>query len=252
MEIEMSNIQEQLYLTKYGRKIWMEKDTWLASRIMQSNGPYQARNLNALKLLVPHSRVTLDIGANVGMNTIEYADFSDHVYSWEPHPTTHGWAVRNLQENAISNTTLFNAGVGDKPGKLWMKVQAHNDGQNAIAKGQTDDPSYKPEWANGPCVDIHTIDQHNLQNVDIIKIDTEGYELKVLRGAENTILKYRPVVQAEIDPNHMKKFGDKPQDIFDWFSTRDYRIENYKGVAKGPIWGKEKGILDYFFIPCHT
>lgn len=233
-----------LHTTRYGRKLWMEEGSWLATRLVDRRNPYQSKNLRALQRLVPHSRLTLDVGANVGMNTIEYAQFSDQVWSWEPHPQTFEFCKRNMVENNITNATLYNAAAGDVAGLAHIIEYRCSDGCNRIARAGND-----KDHTNGPVTVVNRVDDFHPQNVDIIKIDAEGYELKVLAGAETTIDRCRPVVQCEIESAHLKKYGGLPQDVFDWFLTRDYLIQNYKGENRAPIWEKEKGILDYIFVP---
>jgi FkbM family methyltransferase len=233
-------IKHKIYTSRSGKKICLEEGCWLSTRI-EGLGPYQARNLNALKRLVPKSRTTLDIGANVGMNSVEYADFSDLVYSFEPHPDTFQMLTTTIHANNLKNVILYNEGVGNKKTSIAMKVMLNNDGQNCMARSDA--------FANGPIVTVNTIDSKNIQNVDVIKIDVEGFELKVVEGARKTISESRPVIQAEVIASHMRRYEDSPQGLYDFLINLDYRCEDYKGKILSTTYVKEKGIADTFFIP---
>lgn len=236
-------METRLYTNRYGKKIYLEDGDWLGEQRYEGKGPYQQRNLKCLQELCPHSRVTLDIGANVCMNSIEYAEFSDWVYAWEPFPQTAEMAQMTIDANEIENITLYNCGLGSEQKQYETKAVEKNSGQNHVL------PFKKNAKATGPTIYVETLDSYGLNNVDIIKIDVEGFEMEVLQGGEQTIVKNKPIVQVEIDEKHLKKYGRTPQEINDWFLERGFEPYKYNGERLPDTWKKEKGIMDSFFIP---
>lgn len=238
----MNNMKTQTFTTKYGKKVVMEEGSWFGKQRIENKGPYQQRNLKFLKDMCPHSRVTLDIGAHVGMNTIEYADFSDHVYAWEPFKETYEMALMTIDANNVKNATIYNAGLGSENTNIKTIQREGYSAQNQIR------PEDSKSKKDGPVVDIRTLDSYNFTNVDIIKIDVEGYEMEVLQGAIETIKNNNPIVQVEIDGKHLKRFKYTPQDIYDWFLERNFAPYRYDGTQLSETYKKEKGVMDTFFI----
>jgi FkbM family methyltransferase len=75
-------------------------------------------------------------------------------------------------------------------------------------------------------VPVKNLDDYNLDNVALIKIDVQGYEPYVLDGAKQTILKNKPVIFIEIEPEHLEMFGFNEYDIFNKLFDLGYQVIN--------------------------
>lgn len=254
--------EEELVTNTYGRQYWIYKnDTFYQQRIANA-GPYQKQNLVALRRLLESANTILDCGMNIGMNTIEYATFSKNVIGFEPTPQTFDMAEKNVKLNqnqsSIKNwyekydinanmkvsgkIELYNLGLGESQGEFELSVKINNAGQNHILKENS-------KATNTVKVKIITLDSLNLENIDAIKVDTEGYEFAVMKGAEKTIDKNRPIIQLEIDPKHCKRFEYTPQQLTDWLYQKDYKSYLCDGTIAGPIWEPVKNKIERFFVP---
>lgn len=96
------------------------------------------------------------------------------------------------------------AALGDQEGVIDMFGGTHN-----------------PEAGKKLSVPCYTLDSFRLTGVDYIKIDVEGFELKVLKGAERTIERWRPVIV--IEQNDATLAGEKPQAAKAWLEARGYQ-----------------------------
>ena len=264
--------QKILITNKIGRQYWLwDSDSFYTQRLQA--GPYQKQNLLHLRHLCPKPRTVLDIGMNIGMNTIEYATFAEKVVGFEPVPTTYQIAVDNIALNAQHQDPTkgwFNDGAGWASllptghiqtenvalGPIAGTVEMHikkNDGHNRVSNDGYSTPTGKTVKANTGyqrvTVPQHTLDSYHFENVDIIKIDVEGYELEVLKGADQTIATNRPIVQVECVETQPRAFGSKIQDLFDYFTTRNYVITTADGIIRGPEWCYVKKMMDRFMIP---
>jgi len=264
--------QKILITNKIGRQYWLwDSDSFYTQRLQA--GPYQKQNLLHLRHLCPKPRTVLDIGMNIGMNTIEYATFAEKVVGFEPVPTTYQIAVDNIALNAQHQDPTkgwFNDGAGWASllptgqiqtenvalGPIAGTVEMHikkNDGHNRVSNDGYSTPTGKTVKANTGyqrvSVPQHTLDSYHFENVDIIKIDVEGYELEVLKGADQTIATNRPIVQVECVETQPRAFGSKIQDLFDYFTTRNYVITTADGIIRGPEWCYVKKMMDRFMIP---
>jgi FkbM family methyltransferase len=264
--------QKILITNKIGRQYWLwDSDSFYTQRLQA--GPYQKQNLLHLRHLCPKPRTVLDIGMNIGMNTIEYATFAEKVVGFEPVPTTYQIAVDNIALNAQHQDPTkgwFNDGSGWASllptgqiqtenialGPIASTVEMHikkNDGHNRVSNDGYSTPTGKTVKANTGyqrvSVPQHTLDSYHFENVDIIKIDVEGYELEVLKGADQTIATNRPIVQVECVETQPRAFGSKIQDLFDYFTSRNYVITTADGIIRGPEWCYVKKMMDRFMIP---
>jgi len=277
----MATVQTQtnkiLIENKIGRKMWVwDSDSFYTQRLKA--GPYQKQNLLHLRELCPNPRTVLDIGMNIGMNTWEYATWAKEVHGFEPVPATYDVACENIKMNQQN----FNSDIGwwkNKDG-TWAslevtgdihthnialgpdggpsKVEIHikkNDGHNRVANDNGDFKTVngkdikRNEGYPRVQIDQRTLDSYNFDDVDIIKIDTEGYELLVLEGANDTIKRNRPIVQIECVEIQPRAFGRTIQEIMDYFNDRDYVITTADGVVRGSEWCYVKKMMDRFMIP---
>jgi len=264
--------QKILITNKIGRQYWLwDSDSFYTQRLQA--GPYQKQNLLHLRHLCPRPRTVLDIGMNIGMNTLEYATFAEKVVGFEPVPTTYQIAIDNIALNIqhqdptkgwfndgngwasllpTGQIQTENVALGPVPGTVEMHIKK-NDGHNRVSNDGYSTPTGKTVKANTGyqrvSVPQHTLDSYHFENVDIIKIDVEGYELEVLKGADQTIATNRPIVQVECVETQPRAFGSKIQDLFDYFNSRNYIITTADGIIRGPEWCYVKKMMDRFMIP---
>lgn len=132
---------------------------------------------------VPNRRVAIDGGAHVGGWTREMAKEFDLVLAFEPSKENFECLVENTK--GLENVELYNFALGDceKSGSLHPPV---NDGNSGAA------------WVvDGDDFEVRTIDGLNLECVDFIKLDIEGYEPFAITGATDTIDRCSPVFLIE-------------------------------------------------------
>jgi FkbM family methyltransferase len=144
--------------------------------------------------LVQEGDTVLDIGANIGLMTLLLARLtgpSGTVIAWEPNPALFDrlqWAVR---ENGRSHVAVRNEALGDKPGTLELRVPRHNQGNGSLTRYRND---LNSDVFN---VSVTTLDASLSQPVHFIKLDVEGFEPQVLRGATRILRESRPLILIE-------------------------------------------------------
>ena len=126
-------------------------------------------------------RKIIDIGAWWGPWSIWWQDKATSVEIFEPNKDILPKLVNNV--GTFKNCTIHRTALGDRHGSVSMQCADHS-GTYHITEQKGD-------------IEIKTLDSFQFDNVDIIKIDAEGYELPVLEGAKDTILRNRPWIQIE-------------------------------------------------------
>ena len=143
--------------------------------------------------------VCLDIGANVGAIALVLAKRcgpQGRVYAFEPGPPNLARLRENLKLNPelAARCEVIAAGVGDCAGELWWAEEKNNPGNALLASAGTDR------------VRVLTVDdfvrERSVNRIDLIKIDVEGMELKVMQGARDTLLRLRPILYFETLPRY--------------------------------------------------
>ncbi len=141
--------------------------------------------------------VAIDAGAFMGTHAIYFAKFCavDRVYAYEANPDTFGVLVRNIDANGAIDTIIpVNKALGDTLG--WCEsvtLDSDNTGSNVVTAN---------DKADTGSIALTTLDaeydQYGTSNVRLIKIDVEGMEIDVLRGAAKLIAECRPLLCVEI------------------------------------------------------
>lgn len=143
---------------------------------------YEQFDYNRVMDHVHNNRVAVDIGAHVGYWSQRLVLDFDAVVAFEAH-SEH---AQCLAVNVFNNRcTIHTVALSDHQGTVNFSPAIANSGMSRV----TD---------SGITIPCATLDSYGLTNVDLIKIDVEGHELQVLRGAEQTILGSRPVLMIEI------------------------------------------------------
>ena len=141
-------------------------------------------------------KTAIDIGAWWGPWTLWWGPKAKTIEAFEPNPNM----LSDLKQttNKLNNCTVYNTALGDTTGKVSMQYETHT--------GTCHIKDY-----NGS-INLRTLDSYNFQDVDIIKIDVEGFEIPVLNGAKQTILSQHPWIQIEGN-NSGKRYGRSKKDI---------------------------------------
>ena len=156
--------------------------------------------LGILRYVVDGGRTSLDVGANLGLYTYFLARYSAHVYAFEPNP----FPLRVLSRVADRNVTVLQMALSERGGEIDLVVPKGRRGwsNNGAAVGR----KFRGRTATVrvPCGRIDDLDlSAGPPGVGFIKIDVEGHELQVLRGAEATLRRDRPKLLIENEIAHV-------------------------------------------------
>lgn len=149
-----------------------------------------------LSLLRPGDTV-VDAGANVGTHTVPFAQAvgpAGRVHAFEPQGQVAEVLAANLALNGLDQVTVHQAALGAVDGRI---VVPHLDVGRELNLGGVSLGAFGP--GDGDEVPVQTIDDLNLPECRLIKIDVEGMEADVLAGATATLRRCRPILYVEND-----------------------------------------------------
>jgi len=151
-------------------------------------------------------RTMIDVGAHSGTWSYNFAHWFDHVEAFEP---------------VIAHRECFEANTAPVKGKITLNPFALGDrGAMVSIVTETGSSGNSMVSVSGKgTVEMRTLDSFEFQDVDFIKIDVEGYEEFVLRGAERTIKKWKPVICVEQKRDMSMRFGLKQLGALKWLYT---------------------------------
>lgn len=175
--------------------------------------------------------IILDVGSNVGevaMRLSRKVQQKGLVYAFEPDPFIYRRLEKNLSLNELSNVSIHNVGFGDINSTKEMAPESvSNRGGNRIVS----------DGKGTSKVKIQTLDlfveENGLDRVDMIKIDVEGYEMKVLQGAMKTISKHRPKLFIEVSDRSLRQQGSNGKELINFVSKKYRTLVNAE--TKKPI-----------------
>ena len=198
---------------------------------------------NPVLKAITSSKIILDIGANIGTTSLYFATINStaKIYAFEPHPDTFNRAVENISLNNFKNIQLIKSGLGaTKETVKLYEVNEHNPGMNRIIAEDKNLP-FK-------IIEIDSLDsivlKYGIEHIDMIKLDVEGFEYAVLKGARETLLKWKPLLFIELDDTNLRENNSTAKDLIlllnSYGYTNIYRASNSEIITP-----------DTSFIKCH-
>lgn len=161
---------------------------------------YEPGTLATWSRLAAQSSTIADVGAHVGYFSMiaAHANPKAKVHSFEPVDQIHARLSVNVRSNGVQNVKLHQAGVSSEPG--WADISVRFSG-NLLSTGSTLEGGAAPD-AQRKRIQLLTLDEVFAETkLDLVKIDVEGHEMSVLRGARQVLKRDRPtlVMEALVD-----------------------------------------------------
>jgi len=199
-------------------------------------GNYQKYITKSKLITLANDAVIFDIGANIGSMSLAFAKLTPdgQVYAFEP--TT--YAFIKLKENLSLNPSLAEhintiQMFASEETASDHKIEAYSswkiDGSAESAHPLHGGTLKTDQEKNIPAISLDDFcDENRIQRLDCIKIDTDGHELKVLKGATRTIGKFQPIVIFEIGLYIIQEHGIEFEEYLEFFADHGYTLFNSK------------------------
>lgn len=209
---------------RFGPAICMDLDlSRLTDVLAYCYGPGEMEVGFACQKLCPPDGIVVDVGGNVGTTTLSFAASvpRGHVHVFEPSRALLPCLRRNLELSRAHNVTVHPIGLADAP----------SQGRLEIATPGNPGSAYVVDGAGGDAFAIQRLDDAlaDLPRFDFLKIDVEGYELRVLRGAAALLQKHRPVVLFEVNEGALRRGGTSGREVCEHLLALGYRLAFLQG-----------------------
>ena len=231
-------------------------DQSVVGAIQASGGYYEPGMMERIGAILEPDSISLDIGANIGVISIAMAWASPHgqVYAFEASSTNHRHLSLNVGENTAGNVSTLNVALYDEVTELEISYVPSVAGcsflsPTGLREGTTETVAALPldDWVESGAIGRDG-------RIRLIKMDVEGAETRVVRGARRTIEAHRPDMLIEFNPVPIERFfNEQPralaETLLDIFPTVEVvhpldgslrTIESFEGlmehVVVGPGW----------------
>lgn len=156
--------------------------------------------MTLLRHVVRQGEHVIDVGGNRGAYAFRLAQLGARVEVFEPNPACHG-VLRAWAEGGAS-VTVHPCGLSDHAGAIALHIPVDEAGVEHDASASMEPHAFAR--ARDQIVDLRTLDSFGFRDVAFIKIDVEGHEAAVLRGAAETIRASKPTLLVEIEQRHLQ------------------------------------------------
>jgi FkbM family methyltransferase len=191
-----------------------------------------------LARLLTSGSVLFDVGANFGYYAITLADALGQdcrVFAFEPFPSTYSHLRRHIELNALDDVIrAYPVALADKAGFARMAMDNRNSGAAALSDSDGIER-----------VEVSTLDNfcaaHAIDRLDLLKVDVEGYEERLLIGGAETIARLSPLIFIELNPPALARAGSTVDRVvarlrehgYELFVAQRDRLEPLQQLPRG-------------------
>lgn len=199
------------------------------SRAILETGVWEPETWQAIAERLEPGGTFVDVGAHIGSYALKAAKIvgpAGRVIAIEPNPDTLQRLQDNLRASGATVVTVQPVACADSETSLeFFASLGSNTGGSSLSQtsASRDAQPVRAYQVRARPLDA-IIEEAGLGRVDVVKIDTEGAELSVLKGARRTLARYRPVVVAELWEGTLKAMGTSPAEVVEFLRSQGYTV----------------------------
>lgn len=207
-----------------GSRMYVNPADEPVGRSLITQGSYERCETELFRSLIAPGMTVVDIGANIGYYTLIAAALvgvSGKVYAFEPEPSNYGLLTRNIEANGYANVLALPEAVSDRAGSVTLYIDSQNCGNRSFSKRNI--------VHDGGVVDVATTTLDSLwlsgkiaSEIDVIKIDAQGSEGLIVKGAKQILKNQHPKLLMEFEPVMLKNNGTEPLELIEELESYGY------------------------------
>ncbi len=225
-----------------GSRMFLDLNDLGIGRELALYGVHETNSTAEVKRLIKPGMKILEAGANIGYYALletKLAGPSGHLYAIEPSPQNFEMLKKNLELNGIRNADLYQAAFGEKRSKVKFYVYDRSNLSSFIKRDEMGMEYTEVE------VDMMTLDDFiKFKKVDFIRMDVEGYELEILKGAKNILSSSEKpeLFFIEVHSELLHKKGSSAREIVEMLGGYGYEVEKsfWRGSSQHVATSREE------------
>jgi len=240
---------------RYGKMLTFRNDE-VIGRSLRLYGEWAQHELSYLRRFVIAGRDVVDVGANIGTHTIAFSKWvgSGRVIALEPQSFVASVLEANCALNDLRNVEIVRAACGSRASRATYFQDHKNVGATALkfrsALKKVVLELFSNKEDDAASVSVCTLDEVLADRpVSLIKIDVEGMELEVVKGAMRVLRNWHPVVYFE--QNNTKQLAQISEMLkglnyrLFWLETHQFNQDNFRRETENVWWRTETGVLAF-------
>jgi FkbM family methyltransferase len=223
--------------------VWVEVEPHLHLRLdsqdgldrtILATGVWERETWLGLSKSIPRGGVFVDVGAHIGYYSLKAASIvgpAGRVLAIEPNPVTISRLRADIRESGASQVVVEPVACSDSEGMVeFFAATRENAGASSLSSANAAEA--------GPIRATYRVRTRRLDDivresgvtrVDVVKIDVEGAELLVLKGAAETLDRYHPVVEVELIDKQLANMGTSSAEVIGFLRSHAYAIRHLYG-----------------------
>ena len=206
------------------------KLTYLAHLFKALTRHHHQEYLPILNECLKSDSIIIDVGAHAGQFTKLFSALvpEGHVYAFEPGGYASSILKKVIHLYRLKNVTHINKGLGKQYKKENLNIPVKQSGSLGFGLSHIGNNTQDVRTTVSETIEIIMLDtfaeNENLEKIDFIKADIEGWEMQLLLGAKSIIQKWHPILTLEINRRFMERAEDTPEQLWKFLSDNGYEI----------------------------
>lgn len=180
------------------------------------------KEIELLPVLCEKGTLAIDVGANKGLYVDHLRSVGANVVAFEPYPHM----AQQLRRFYRGSVNVQNVALSDKRGHAQLRLPKNNVSWATLAETNRLEMADTSRGIETLDVEVRTLDEFEFRNVSFIKIDVEGHEEAVLKGAQATLIANQPCLLIEIEERHNTGSVARVAQMFAALGYQEYFLLN--------------------------
>jgi len=206
------------------------KLTYLVHLFKALTRQHHQEYLPILNQFLKSDSIIIDVGAHAGQFTKLFSALvpEGHVYAFEPGGYASSILKKVIRLYRLKNVTHIHKGLGKQYKKENLNIPIKQSGSQGFGLSHIGNNKQDVRATVSETIEIIMLDtfaeNENLEKIDFIKADIEGWEMQLLLGARSIIHKWHPILTLEVNRHFMERAENTPEELWKFLSNNDYEI----------------------------